>query len=180
MNLRKIYAQWRTAKLLASSEKEQLRLIRAQIKLNPELEDVLLLAGAFRLMGIWAHQFKPAKSAEERERERIKREQRNQAFKRFAQEDEIKTAKAENFDRIVEMLDHKRVIYGGGSKILGDCTKADLLRAAVEADAKAHDATIEAGFYRLLAGMIGKGTVREAANRGQIIALLTTTFKEAA
>ena len=74
------------------------------------------------------------------------------------------------------MLDQTRV----GDKILGDCKRADLLRAAVAAETRAKEATIEAGFYRLLAGMIGTGTVREASSRGNIVALLTNTFKEAA
>ena len=37
--------------------------------------------------------------------------------------------KAKQFDRIVELLDHKPV----GAKVLGDCKRSDLLRAAAEA-----------------------------------------------
>lgn len=90
---------------------------------------------------------------------------------------EAQAAKAESFDRVVEMLDHTRV----GNKLLGDCTKADLLRAAVELQEQAGEATLYAALYRDLAAIVGNtGTVREASDRGKIVALLTTTHKEPA
>lgn len=84
--------------------------------------------------------------------------------------------KAKAFDRIVELLDHLDV----NGKVLGDCTRADLLRAAVQLDQQSEDAKVRAAMYRELAAIVGNKTVREASNRGQIVALLTTTFKEAA
>jgi len=83
-------------------------------------------------------------------------------------------AKSVSFDRIVEMLDH----YDVEGKLLGDCTRSDLLRAAALAQGHAGEWAMRASFYKELASIIGKGTVREAANRGQIVGLLTTTFSE--
>jgi hypothetical protein len=86
-----------------------------------------------------------------------------------------RTAKAQMLDRIVELLDHMQV----GEKMLGDCTSRDLLRAAVESDNDAKEATLQGTFYRQLAAMLEPNdTVRTAAGRGKIVALLTTTFKE--
>lgn len=84
--------------------------------------------------------------------------------------------KADAFDKIVEMLDHHSV----DGKMLGDCTRADLLREAVRLDDLAGEATMYASLYRQLASMIGKSTVRTANDRGGIVALLNLTFKEAA
>lgn len=88
----------------------------------------------------------------------------------------VKAEKARSFDRIVEMLDHLDV----NGKVLGDCTRADLLRAAVRLEEQSEDAKVRAAMYRELAKIVGNQTVREASNRGQIVALLTTTFQEAA
>lgn len=83
--------------------------------------------------------------------------------------------KSKQFDRIVEMLDHEMV----GDKLLGDCTKADLLRAAVGAEQKAGEMTLQAAFYRLLADLVPHDqTVRQSNKRGDIVALLTHNFKE--
>lgn len=87
----------------------------------------------------------------------------------------VRIGKARAFDRVVEKLDHERV----GDKLLGDCTKADLLRAAVSAEQIAGQMTINAAFYRLMADLVPQGqTVRQSNKRGDIVALLTTTFKE--
>lgn len=85
---------------------------------------------------------------------------------------------SKQFSRIVEMLDAHQV----DGKMLGDCTKGDLLRAAAAAEAVAGEATMHAEFYRLMAGMLPEHgvTVRQANNRKEIVALLTTTFKEPA
>lgn len=82
--------------------------------------------------------------------------------------------KLKAFDRIVEMLDLMEV----EGKSLGDCTRGDLLRAAVRAEEAAGEKLLHASFYRELAGMVGNGTVREAQDRGGIVALLTTTFQQ--
>lgn len=86
--------------------------------------------------------------------------------------------KARQFGRIVEMLDAHMV----DGQLLGDCTKGDLLRAASAAEAVAGEATMNAQFYRLLAGMLPEHgvTVRQANNRKEVVALLTATFREAA
>lgn len=78
-------------------------------------------------------------------------------------------------DRIVELLDHHDV----NGKLFGDCTRPDLLRAAAAAQEQAGELTAWAGIYRAVAGMLGTETVRAFKQRGKIVALLTTTFKEA-
>ena len=176
MNRRKIFTAWRDQSLLQCEPKEMTRLIKAQIRISPELEPLILEAGARRLMSAWRKEFAPLHDPHIAESARIKSEEKKIAFRAFVQEVETNASKAKNFDRIVEMLDHKAV----GNKLLGDCTRSDLLRAAVAAETLAGEATIEAGFYRLLAGMIGQGTVRQASDRGKIVALLTQTFQEAA
>lgn len=86
----------------------------------------------------------------------------------------VRVQKARSFDRIVGLLDAMYV----GNKLLGDCTATDLKRAAVDAQRLAGEWDVKAGFYRELAGMIGNATVREAMDRGKVVALLTTTFKQ--
>lgn len=85
-------------------------------------------------------------------------------------------AKARALGRIVEMLDLKKV----GNKNLGDCTRPDLLRQAANLDVEASDMRIDAELYRTIAKMLpdNNTTVRQAQNKKQIIALLTTTYKE--
>lgn len=96
-------------------------------------------------------------------------------LKKWYQETETNKEKAATLDRIIDMLDHLKV----GNKILGDCTKPDLLRAAVAAEQAAGEITVQAGFYRLLADLIPVGeTVRTASDRGKIVALLTHQFRE--
>lgn len=87
-----------------------------------------------------------------------------------------RSAKVKAFDRIVEMLDHHSV----NGKPLGDCRRADLLRAATENLSRADDLTVHAALYKQLASMIGDGTVREYRDRAGVVALLTTTFEAAA
>ena len=95
MNLKAIYQSWRSAELFRNSNNEQLRIIRAQINLNPALEGLLLTTGARSLMKSWAAEFAPPKTAADREKTRIRNEQRAQAFKRFEHEDVVKSEKGE-------------------------------------------------------------------------------------
>ena len=76
----------------------------------------------------------------------------------------------------MELLDHHKV----NGKALGDCRRADLLRAATENLSSADDLTVQAALYKQLASMIGDGTVREYRDRAGVVALLTTTFEPAA
>jgi hypothetical protein len=83
--------------------------------------------------------------------------------------------KARSFERIILTLDAMTV----GSKLLGDCTGGDLLREAARLEAGAGHLTAQAVFYRELAAIVGKTTtVREANDRGKVLALLSTTYKE--
>lgn len=82
--------------------------------------------------------------------------------------------KAKLLDRVVEALDTRRV----GDKQLGDATRADLLREAYRLDEVAAEATLDGALYRELAALIGDQTVRAFAGRGQVVALLTSRWKE--
>lgn len=86
----------------------------------------------------------------------------------------LMTQKARTFDRIVEMLDARTV----DGKQLGDCTRADLLREARRLDSEAEEMTLDAELYRELASVIGNQTVRAAAGRDKIVALLTHRWGE--
>jgi len=84
--------------------------------------------------------------------------------------------KAAFLDRVTEALYHKQV----NGKPLKDCYRADFLRQAAENDARGEELRVESEMYRAIAKMLpdGKTTVQEARSRGEIIALLTTTYKE--
>ena len=85
--------------------------------------------------------------------------------------------KARSFERIILALDAVTV----GGKLLGDCTGGDLLREAARLEAGAGHLTAQAVFHRELAAIVGKTTtVREANDRGKVLALLSTTYKEEA
>lgn len=133
------------------------------------LQDELLLFGVASVLKILRRNCTAASPAAIR--------RANETSKRLGSE-RIKAtiAKAEQFSRIVEMLDAHRV----GDKQLGDCTKGDLLRAAADAEAMAGEATMNAQFYRLMAGLLPEHgvTVRQANNRKEVVALLTLTFSE--
>lgn len=174
-----VYDHWRKIELSRCTETERLRIVQATARKHPGLVDLLFLEGAVRLMSVWAAEFPDPVRVEQRQRVAQGRIQRRvverQLFQKFDAEARVAEEKAKSFDRIVEMLDLKMV----GNKLLGDCTKADLIRAAVDAESKAGELTLEAGFYRLLANLVGpKGTVREASDRGKIVALLTHTFQD--
>lgn len=82
--------------------------------------------------------------------------------------------KAVAFDRMVEALDAVEV----NGKFLGDCTGADLLRAAVELEEQAREATAQSQFYRQLAAIVGKTvTVRSYTDRAGIVGLITSRYK---
>ena len=87
---------------------------------------------------------------------------------------ETRAEKVKAFDRIVELLDHHDV----NGKPLGDCRRADLLRAATANVMRAEELSVNAALYKQLAGMVGDGTVREYRDRAGVVALLTTTFGE--
>lgn len=90
---------------------------------------------------------------------------------------ELIEEKAKSFDRMVLALDAITV----GGKVLGDCTGSDLLREAVKLEEATKQMTTQSVFYRSLAEIVGKTTtVRAASERGQVIALLNTTYKDAA
>lgn len=88
-----------------------------------------------------------------------------------------KEQKVKAFDRMVEALDAVEV----NGKFLGDCTGADLLRAAVELEEQAREATAQSQFYRQLAAIVGKTTtVRSYNDRAGIVGLITSRYKEEA
>lgn len=89
----------------------------------------------------------------------------------------LQAEKAASFDRMVLALDAIQV----GTKLLGDCTGADLLREAVKLEEMAKEATAQSVFYRQLAAIVGKTTtVRTANDRAGILGLLTDRYQEAA
>lgn len=157
--------------LWRSKTEEKARILRAS--LPPDLIDELISIGfSTKAKSIANKRHNEAR----REPNKVWRVNAAEEFAKINRNLMVRDAKVEAFDRIVEMLDHMKV----GNKLLGDCTRADLLRAAVQAQDQAGEWGLRASLYKQLAGMVGTGTVREASNRGQIVALLTTTFKEPA
>jgi hypothetical protein len=156
--------------------------LEAVKRLPPALCEELLLLGAITAAEHYAREANNnrlraiARSGVQASREN------SREVSRLRQSDGIKAAmkvrseKVNAFDRIIEMLDHHNV----NGKPLGDCRRADLLRAATENLSRADDLTVNAALYKQLANMIGNGTVREYRDRAGIVALLTTTFEPAA
>ena len=61
-------------------------------------------------------------------------------------------------------------------KQLGDCTRTDLLKEASRLDGVMARASIDAGFYRALAEVVGDKTVRSLTGNDKIRGLLTSRF----
>jgi hypothetical protein len=79
----------------------------------------------------------------------------------------LESKKAKLYDRVTTRLYDMHVcVHGfepGNGKRLGDCTRADLLRAAI----------LLPGFcYRELADLVGNGTVRQSGNTEEIMLLI--------
>jgi hypothetical protein len=84
----------------------------------------------------------------------------------------LERKKAKLYDRVTKRLYEMEVyVHGiepGNEKPLGDCTRADLLRAAL---------LLPGSYYRELADLVGKGSVRESGNTAAILAVI---FRSAA
>lgn len=93
-----------------------------------------------------------------------------------AARNKMRHEKVKAFDALIARFDSQYV----GAKLFGDCTRADLLREAVRSEEAAGKLTSDAAFYRAVAAVIGNETVRAHQHRDKVVALLTTTSKEAA
>jgi len=83
---------------------------------------------------------------------------------------EEKYVKAQQFDHIVSLLDTWNV----GGKSLGDCTKSDLLSAAVQDRHTAEILRTNTEVYYAIAGiLVGNETVRQSKNRRGVIDALS-------
>lgn len=141
-------------------------------------EELLIIGFSVYCRRYWkTHKRAPAtRSAKEKAMAKLNQAWRYKMHDEICAKAEAESRKAAAFDRIVESLDHLRV----DGKVLGDCCRSDLLKAAAKLERAAGEITVHAALYRQIAKIIGSGTVREASDRGKIVALLTTTFKEAA
>lgn len=152
----------------------KLRIVKALTKDDAAMRDHLLVIGAERQSG-WTRNALNKKKFTDKYTEAEHTERREIAWQRELesyQEMNAMRTKAETLDKIIEMLDLVKV----GNKLLGDCTKADLIRAALELESMSAATAVQAVFYRSLAKIIGTATVRGAAGRGEIVALLTHSF----
>lgn len=169
-----------------NGDAERLAVIKKVLKEHPEIQEALLVEGAVRLVP----KIRQARMATVQAKSPLSPHSaahvarkvsggtgtgRKPIYERAVELRRIDEAKIEAFDKIVEMLDHFKV----GDKKLGDCTRSDLLRAARELESQSEEMQTRAAFYKSLADIVGNKTVRDASHRGEIVGLLTTTFKAA-
>lgn len=79
----------------------------------------------------------------------------------------LESKKAKFYDRLTKQLYDLHVcvqgLEPGSEKRLGDCTRADLLRATI---------LLPGSYHRELADLVGNGTVRESGNAEEIMLLI--------
>lgn len=173
---KKAIQRWYEAKF---PEEEWGRVVRGFIDRAPEGDPIVeaILVEGFRS---YAHNHRRALKLTKEEVSRQRKAKLSGAAKAAEKLKASSLAlrtKASEFDKLVEMLDHMKV----GDKLLGDCTKADLLREAVRLDQVAGEIGVHTAFLRRLAALVGPvGTVREVNDRAGVVALLTHEFREEA
>lgn len=166
---------WYKTQMWNKPKPEQLEILKSYLARGdvPLTDDLLLAGWRVYSRSYWRNKRRP--SLAETPTRKLLREANARYYKAMDEKWAIRDQKVEAFDRIVEALDLIKV----GQKLLGDCTKADLLRASAELKGSAGELLVRSELYRELAKLVGPtGTVRQAANRGKIVALLTHTFKE--
>lgn len=164
--LDKIRDDWKARSIWKLEVAERARILRCQT--TQEEQDMLLVEGFFS----YVCKNRPLIVTGSGNLLDITK-QRVEKKRREKEKQKVIVRKAKAFDRLIERLDHQYV----GGKLLGDCTRADLLRAAQNASQGESSLNLDRTLYTELAALLkGDETVREARQRGEVRKLLENRY----